>query len=77
MKRSYQLPVTSYQLPEDTKPRRPFILLDVKGVQIGRGVAYHEGNVQVYMESAGNAAWQMQLVDVLKLKDVDKFCWAH
>ena len=31
---------------KDTKPRRPFILLDERGVQIGRGTYYEEGNVQ-------------------------------
>jgi len=62
---------------QDTKPRRPFILLDAQGVQIGRGVSYTEGNVQVYMASAQNAAWQMQLADVLHLKDVSTFRWAH
>ena len=62
---------------QDTKPRRPFILLNEKGVQIGRGVAYTEGNVQVYMKSAKCAAWQMRLADVLHLKDVSTFRWAH
>jgi len=62
---------------QDTKPRRPFILLNEKGVQIGRGVAYTEGNVQVYMKSAKSAAWQMRLADVLHLKDVSTFRWAH
>ena len=62
---------------KDTKPRRPFILLDAKGIQIGRGVAYTEGNVQVYIASANSAAWQMRLADVLHLKDVATFRWAH
>ena len=62
---------------QDTKPRRPFILLNEKGIQIGRGVAYTEGNVQVYMESEKCAAWQMRLADVLHLKDVATFRWAH
>ena len=62
---------------QDSKPRRPFILLNEKGVQIGRGVAYTEGNVQVYMTSAKSAAWQMRLADVLHLKDVSTFRWAH
>ena len=42
---------------------------------IGHGVAYEEGNVQVYMKP-DNAAWQMQLCDVLKLKGVKTFRWS-
>ena len=64
-------------LPKDTKPRRPFILLNAKGIQIGRGTYYEEGNVQVYMSDAQKAAWQMQLADVLHLKNVATFRWAH
>ena len=63
--------------PKDTKPRRPFILLNQRGEQIGRGVYYAEGNVQVYLESANGAAWQIQLCDVLHLKEVATFRWAH
>lgn len=62
---------------QDTKPRRPFILFDAKGIQIGCGKYYSEGNVQVYMESAKGAAWQMRLADVLHLKNVATFRWAH
>ena len=62
---------------QDTKPRRPFILLDAQGMQIGRGTYYSEGNVQVYIKSAKGAAWQMRLADVLHLKDVSTFRWAH
>jgi len=61
----------------ETKRRKPFILLDETGKQIGRGVCYDQGNVQVYMESAKGAAWQMQLADVLSIKDVATFRWAH
>ena len=59
----------------DTKPRRPFALHDADGNMIGHGVAYEEGNVQVYMKP-DNAAWQMQLDDVLKLKGVKTFRWS-
>ncbi|MCY3739918.1 MAG: hypothetical protein OXH00_02750 [Candidatus Poribacteria bacterium] len=52
-------------------------MLDETGKQIGRGVCYDEGNVQVYMEVAKGAAWQMQLADVLQLKAVATFRWAH
>ncbi|MDE0398895.1 MAG: hypothetical protein OXL96_13955 [Candidatus Poribacteria bacterium] len=58
---------------KDRKRRRPFIVLDETGKQIGRGVCYDQGNVQVYMEVAKGAAWQMQLADVLLLKDVATF----
>ena len=64
-------------MSKDTKPRRPFILLDERGVQIGRGTYYEEGNVQVYMSDHQEAAWQMQLADVLLLKGVATFRWAH
>ena len=64
-------------MSKDTKPRRPFILLDKHGMQIGRGTYYEEGNVQVYMSDHQAAAWQMQLADVLLLKDVATFRWAH
>ena len=59
----------------DTKPRRPFALHDADGNRIGHGVAYEEGNVQVYMKPH-DAAWQMQLDDVLKLKGVKTFRWS-
>ena len=64
-------------MPKDIKPRRPFILLDMRGVQIGRGTYYHEGNVQVCMSDQKSAAWQMQLADVLLLKGVATFRWAN
>ena len=52
-------------------------MLDETGKQIGRGVCYDEGNVQVYMEVAKGAAWQMQLADVLQLEEVATFRWAY
>ena len=61
----------------ETKRRKPFILLDEKGRQIGRGVCYDQGNVQVYMGEHQEAAWQMQLADVLQLEGVTTFRWAH
>ena len=59
------------------KRRKPFILLDKKGRQIGRGICYDEGNVQVYIECGNGAAWQMQLADVLHLKNVATFRWTY
>lgn len=62
--------------PKDTKPRRPFLLFDVRGIQIGRGTYYTEGNVQVYISEHQESAWQMQLSDVLLLDGVTTFRWA-
>ena len=61
----------------DKKTRRPFILKDAFDVVMGHGVAYAEGNVQVNIKEHGNAAWQMQLSDVLKLTDVCTFEWVN
>lgn len=57
------------------KSRKPFILLDKHNAQIGHGVAYHQGNVQVYMKP-DYAALQMHLVDVLFIAGVCCFQWA-
>lgn len=62
----------------DTRfPRTPFLLFNEKGIQIGRGTYYSEGNVQVYMSKHKEAAWQMRLSDVLHLKGVETFRWAR
>lgn len=57
-----------------TKPRKPFILLNANSKQIGHGIAYHQGNVQVYMRPHFSA-WQMQLSDALMLDGVAGFQW--
>ena len=62
---------------KEKKRRKPFILLDKKGRQIGRGICYDEGNVQVFMQSSQGEAWQMQLADVLHLEGVATFRWAY
>ena len=59
----------------NSKRRKPFILRNKHGAVIGHGVAYNEGNVQVYLETDGNAAQQMQLADVLSLDGVVSFHW--
>ena len=57
------------------KRRKPFTLKDRHGAVIGHGVAYPEGNVQVYLKANGNAAYQIQLSDVLLLDGVASFHW--
>lgn len=54
--------------------RKPFNLYDKTGVKLGWGFYYVEGNVQVYLQGE-EAALQMQLADVLHLKDVRSFRW--
>ena len=61
----------------DKKTRKPFILKDAFGVVMGHGIAYAEGNVQVYVKEYGNTAWQMRLADVLSLTDVCSFEWVE
>ena len=56
------------------KSRRPFTLTDSTGEQIAHGIAYHQGNVQVYMRP-DYSPWQMQLSDVLMLDGVAGFHW--
>ena len=58
----------------DSKTRKSFILIDTLNREIGRGIAYPQGNVQVFMRP-DSAAWQMQLSDVLSIKGVRGFQW--
>lgn len=58
------------------KSRRPFILTDSNGTEVGNGIAYHQGNVQVFMHPDFSAR-QMQLSDVLYLDGVANFAWCE
>lgn len=61
---------------KQSKSRRPFILTDSNGTEIAHGIAYHQGNVQVYMRP-DYSAWQMQLSDVLHIDGVVGFAWCY
>ena len=62
---------------QDTKPRKPFILKNENGQQIGHGIYYPFGdNAQVFLKSSGFSAWQeANLGQVLLLKEVASFEW--
>ena len=62
----------------DSKIRKLFNLYDKHGAKIGHGTYYHQGNVQCYMQTHKQAAWQFSsLADVLHLDGVAIFRWAH